>query len=60
VEKFCTARQAAEDNIKYSTTRQAAEDNIKYSTTRQAAEDNIKRHMRIACWITKTTDTYSE
>jgi len=31
-----------------------------YGTHRQAADDNIKWHMRIACWITKATDTHSE
>jgi hypothetical protein len=27
---------------------------------RQATDDNIIQHMRIACWITKATDTHSE
>jgi hypothetical protein len=30
-----------------------------YGRLRQAT-DNIIRHMRITCWITKATDTYSE
>jgi hypothetical protein len=29
----------------------------KYGTARQATDDNIIRRMRIACWITKATDT---
>jgi hypothetical protein len=32
----------------------------KYGTVRQVTDDNIIRHMRIACWITKATDTHSE
>jgi hypothetical protein len=32
----------------------------KYGTARQAADDNIIRRVRIACWITETTDTHSE
>ena len=32
----------------------------KYGTARQATHDNIIRRMRIACWITKATDTHSE
>jgi hypothetical protein len=32
----------------------------KYGTARQARGDIIIRHMRFACWIIKTTDTYSE
>jgi hypothetical protein len=32
----------------------------KYGTARQATDDNIIRRMRIACWITKATDTHSE
>jgi hypothetical protein len=32
----------------------------KYSTAGQATGDNIIRRMRIACWITKATDTHSE
>jgi len=30
----------------------------KYGTARQATVDNIIRGMRIACWITKATDTH--
>jgi hypothetical protein len=32
----------------------------KYGTARQATDDNIIRRMRIACQITKATDTHSE
>jgi hypothetical protein len=32
----------------------------KYDTARQATDDNIIRRNRIACWITKATDTHSE
>jgi hypothetical protein len=32
----------------------------KYGTARQATDDNIIRRMRIACRITKATDTHSE
>ena len=32
----------------------------KYGGARQATDDSIIRRMRIACWITKTTDTHSE
>jgi hypothetical protein len=32
----------------------------KYGTARQVAGDNIIQRMRIACWITKATDTHSE
>jgi hypothetical protein len=32
----------------------------KYGTDGQAAYDNINRRMRIACWITKATNTHSE
>jgi hypothetical protein len=32
----------------------------KYGTARQATDDNIIRRMRIACWVTKATDTHSE
>ena len=32
----------------------------KYCTAGQATDDNIIRRMRIACWITKATDTHSE
>jgi hypothetical protein len=32
----------------------------KYGRARQATDDNITQRMRIACWITKTTDTHSE
>ena len=32
----------------------------KIDRTRQAADDNIKRRMRIACRITKATNTHSE
>jgi hypothetical protein len=36
-------------------------DNVeKYGTARQATDDNILRRIRIACWITKATDTHSE
>jgi hypothetical protein len=36
-------------------------DNVdKYGTARQTTNDNIIRRMRIACWITKATDTHSE
>jgi len=31
----------------------------KNGTARQATDDNILQRTRIACWITKTTDTYS-
>jgi len=31
----------------------------KYGTARQATDDNIVRRMRVACWITKATDTHS-
>ena len=32
----------------------------KYCTAGQATDNNIIRHMRIAPWITKATDTHSE
>ena len=32
----------------------------KYSVARQATDDNIIRRMRIACRVTKVTDTQSE
>jgi endonuclease III len=32
----------------------------KYGRAGQATDDNVIRHMRIACWITKATDTHSE
>jgi hypothetical protein len=32
----------------------------KYCTARQAKDANIIRRMRIPCWITETTDRYSE
>jgi hypothetical protein len=32
----------------------------KNGTARQATDDNITRRTRIACWITKATDTHSE
>jgi hypothetical protein len=32
----------------------------KYGTAGQATDDNIIRRMRIACWITKDTDTQAE
>jgi hypothetical protein len=32
----------------------------KYGRARQATDDNITRRMRIACWITKATDTHTE
>jgi hypothetical protein len=32
----------------------------KYGSAGQATDDNIMRRMRIACWITKATDTHSE
>jgi hypothetical protein len=36
-------------------------DNVeKYGVARQATDDNIIRRMRVACWITKATDTHSE
>jgi hypothetical protein len=36
-------------------------DNVeKYGRTRQATDEYIIRLMRIACWITKATDTHSE
>jgi hypothetical protein len=36
-------------------------DNVeKYGTARQTTDDNIIRRMRIACWVTKATDTHSQ
>jgi hypothetical protein len=32
----------------------------KYGRIRQATDVNIIRRMRVACWITKATDIYSE
>jgi hypothetical protein len=32
----------------------------KYGTAREATDSSIIRRMRIACWIIKATDTYSE
>jgi hypothetical protein len=32
----------------------------KYFTAGQAADDNITLHMRIACWISKATNTHLE
>ena len=35
-------------------------DNVeKYGTAEQATDDNIIRRMRVACWITKATNTHS-
>jgi len=31
----------------------------KYGTARQVTADNIIRHMRVACWITKATQTHT-
>jgi hypothetical protein len=40
---------------------QSCRDNVgKCVRARQATDDNIIRRMRIACWITKATDTHSE
>jgi len=33
---------------------------VKYDEARQATDDNIICRMRIACWILKATNTYSE
>jgi hypothetical protein len=30
-----------------------------YDRARQATDDNIGRHMLIACWITKATETHT-
>jgi len=36
-------------------------DNVQeYGKAVRATNDNIIRHIRIACWITKATDTHSE
>ena len=36
-------------------------DNVeKYGRARQAMDDNIMRRTHFACWITKSTETYSE
>ena len=36
-------------------------DNVeKYGRGRQPTDDSVTRHMRIACWLTKATDTHSE
>jgi hypothetical protein len=36
-------------------------DNVeKYCTAHQVTDGNISRRVRIACWITKATDTHSE
>jgi len=32
----------------------------RHGTARQATDDKIIRRMRIVCWITKATNTYSE
>jgi hypothetical protein len=32
----------------------------KFGTAIQATDDDIVRRMRLACWITKATDTHSE
>jgi hypothetical protein len=32
----------------------------KYGRAGQATDDNITRCFRIACWLTKATDTHSE
>jgi hypothetical protein len=32
----------------------------KYGGARESTDDNITRRMRVACWITKATDTHSE
>ena len=32
----------------------------KYGRVEQATDDNVTRRMRIACWITKTTNIHSE
>jgi len=36
------------------------ENGEKYGTAKQDTDSNRTRRMRIACWIIKTTDTYSE
>jgi len=34
-------------------------DNVeKYGKARQATDNNVIRRMRVACWITKVTDTF--
>jgi hypothetical protein len=40
---------------KYGTTGRATGDNAIFNN-----RDNIIRRMRVACWITKATDTHSE
>ena len=32
----------------------------RYGTAEQAASDSVTRRVRIACWITKAADAYSE
>ena len=32
----------------------------KYGRARQTTDSNVIRHMRMACWVTKATDTHSE
>ena len=33
---------------------------VRNGTARQATDGNIKQRIRIACWITKATDTHPE
>jgi hypothetical protein len=36
-------------------------DNVeKHGTARQVTDDNIRGRMRVACWITKATDTHTQ
>jgi hypothetical protein len=45
--KFLSKNRAVFDNVE------------KYGKARQDTDNNTIRRMRVACWITKATDTYS-
>ena len=47
-------------NLHLSIFRKYVERKFKSDTASQATADNTTRHMRIACCITKATDTHSE
>ena len=49
------------NNFSFPPESHAIRDNVeKYDTASQAPDDNVKRHVHIACWITKATDTHLE
>ena len=47
--------------ITYFRKSRRLQDNVeKYDAARQARGENVIRRMRVAYWITKTTDTHAE